>query len=101
GVEGTAMSPGGSWGSGSGARRTPVGPGPVKGQSPGYRDGASKDADAPGFGASDPALPGRPEEQSPGRSGVIRNMRLSARHPPHAGEGKREGLRANPYAQQT
>src|SRR5262245_38557983 len=48
GVEDTAMSPGGSWEfAGSSALRTPVGPGPVKGKSPGYRDGASKDADAP------------------------------------------------------
>ena len=40
--------------------KTPVGPGPVKGQLPGCRDGASKDADASVFDASDPALPGRP-----------------------------------------
>src|SRR5689334_2793438 len=32
-----------------------------------YRDGASKDADAPVFGASDPALPGRPATSGPFR----------------------------------
>src|SRR5262249_1600987 len=67
GVDDAATSPGGSWGSGSGALRTPVGPGPVKGQSPGYRGGASKDADASGFDASDPALPGRPAQSGPFR----------------------------------
>ena len=46
-----------------GRTRTPLGLRPVKGQSPGYRDGALKDADAPVFGASDPALPGRPQRK--------------------------------------
>src|SRR3954447_21497483 len=44
GVADTAASSGGSWGAGSGALRTPVGPGPVKGQLPGYRDGAPRGA---------------------------------------------------------
>src|SRR5215470_19008917 len=99
GVEDTAMSPGGSWGSGSGALRTPVGPGPVKGQLPGYRDGASKDADASVFDASDSGA-SRVARRNPGRSGEIRNMRLSARHPPRLGGRKREPRRANPRAQQ-
>src|SRR5262249_40558067 len=97
GVEDTAMSPGGSWGTGSGALRTPVGPGPLKSPLPGYRDGASKDPDA-SADASDSGA-SRVARRNPGRSGEIRNMRLSARHPPCWGREKEKGIRANPRAQ--
>src|SRR5262249_19312064 len=64
-----------------------------------YRDGASKDADASVFDASDPALPGRPASSGPFR-----------RNPEHApfgapspstGGRKEMGIRANPRAQPT
>src|SRR5215467_10964188 len=60
-----------------------------------YRDGASKDADASVFDASDSGA-SRVARRDPGRSGEIRNMRLSARHPPRSGEGKRNGNTGEP-----
>src|SRR3954453_6926953 len=60
-----------------------------------YRDGASKDADASVFDASDSGA-SRVARRDPGRSGAIRNMRLSARHPPRSGEGKREDYGRTP-----
>src|SRR4051794_16830646 len=66
-----------------------------------YRDGASKDADASVFDASDPALPGRLKERS------SRPFRRNPEHAPFGapspsirGREEREGLRANPRAQQ-
>src|SRR4051794_24615529 len=59
-----------------------------------YRDGASKDADASVFDASDPALPGRPASSGPFR-----------RNPEHApfgapspsfGGGKERGITGEP-----
>src|SRR5262249_31103472 len=43
----------------------------------------------------------RVARRDPGRSGEIRNMRLSARHPPRLGGRKETGIRANPRAQPT
>src|SRR5262249_61853748 len=79
---------------------TPVGLRPVKGKSPGSRDGASKDADAPGFGASDSgasrvARRSDPREV-PANAGTCAFRRAI---PLDSGEGKEERRRANPRAQ--
>jgi len=96
-----AMSPGGSWGyrvvrtTDAGRSRT------RKSQWPGYRRGASKDADAPGFGASDSGA-SRVARRSdprdvPAKSGTCAFRRAI---PLGWGREKERRRRANPRAQQ-
>src|SRR5262249_17826092 len=74
------------------------GPGPVKGQLPGCRDGASKDADASVFDASDSGASrvARFLRAVPAKSGTCAFRRAI----PLVGGRERNGIRANPATAQ-
>src|SRR6201987_2051297 len=75
---------------GSGALRTPVGPGPVKGQSPGCRGGAPV-GETQRYTASDPQATDQPDESRDDLRAIQVTRQLGAPYPLLRGKAKGDG----------